>query len=102
MAQRAAYPHPGEDRPAVEDALAEIQRLQNAIISAEAKSLPDAAVQLRRLAVLLENQDSPLLRLQAPSKEDGRTMRHLLGSALAAVETAGATAQPPKTGVSSR
>ena len=72
----------------VEDALAEIQRLQHAITKADAKSLSDAAVHLRRLAALLETRDSPLLRLQAPPEEEGRTMRHLLESALAAVETA--------------
>ncbi len=72
----------------VEDALAEIQSLQKAITTADAKSLSDAAVHLRRLAALLETRDSPLLRLQAPPEKEGRTMRHLLESALAAVETA--------------
>ena len=72
----------------VEDALRRICELQHAIATAQAKTLPDAAVHLRRLAALLETRDSPLLRLQAPPEEEGRTMRHLLESALAAVETA--------------
>ncbi len=46
----------------VEDALRRICELQHAIATAQAKSIPDAAVQLRRLAALLENQDNPLMR----------------------------------------
>ena len=43
----------------VENALGQIVRLQHAIATAQAKTLPDAAVQLRRLAVLLDGQDDP-------------------------------------------
>ena len=76
----------------VEDALAETQRLQDAITKADAKSLSDAAVHLRRLAVLLENRNKLLMRFEAPTEEEDRTMRHLLESALAVVEAAGVTA----------
>ena len=51
----------------------------------------DAAVQLRRLAVLLDGQDAPILRLQTALEGQGETVRRLLASALAAVEIAGAT-----------
>ncbi len=47
----------------VEDALRRICELQHAIGTTQAKSIPDAAVQLRRLAVLLDGQDDPILRL---------------------------------------
>ena len=76
----------------VEDALKRICELQHGIATAQAKSVPDAAVQLRRLAVLLDGQDAPILRLQAGLDDRRETVRRLLGSALAAVETAGATA----------
>ncbi len=74
----------------VEDALRRIYELQHVIATAQAKSIPDAAVQLRRLAVLLDGQGGPVLRLQAVLEDQGKTVRRLLGSALAAVEAAGA------------
>ncbi len=73
----------------VEDALGQILRLQHAIGTAQAKSIPDAAVHLRRLTALLENRNRLLMRFEAPTEEDDRTMRHLLESALAVVESAG-------------
>ena len=76
----------------VEDSLRRICELQHAIGTAQAKSIPDAAVQLRRLAVLLDGQDAPILRLKAGLDDQGEAARRLLASALAAVETAGATA----------
>lgn len=72
----------------VEDALAQIVRLQHAIATAEAKTIPDAAVQLRRLAVLLDGHGGPILRLQAALEDQGETVRRLLASALSAVEQA--------------
>ena len=72
----------------VEDALAEIQRLQEAITTADAKGLFDAAVHLWRLSALLKNRNSLLMRFEAPTEEDDRTMRHLLESALVVVESA--------------
>ena len=75
----------------VEDALRRIYEIQHAIATAQAKTIPDAAVQLRRLAVLLDGQGGPILRLQAGLDDQGEAVRRLLASALAAVETAGAT-----------
>ena len=72
----------------IEDALSRICELQHAIGTTQAKSIPDAAVQLRRLAVLLDGQDAPILRLQAVHGNQGEDMRHLLGSALVVVEAA--------------
>ena len=74
----------------VEDSLRRICELQHAIATAQAKTIPDAAVQLRRLAVLLDGQDDPILRLQAGLEGQREAVRRLLGSALAAVEAAGA------------
>jgi hypothetical protein len=52
-------------------------------------TLPEAAVQLRRLAALFEGCGNPLMRLLQPDDEDdGRAARRLLVSALAAVEAA--------------
>ncbi len=76
----------------VENALKRICELQHAIGTTQARTIPDAAVQLRRLAVLLDGQDTPILRLRAALGGQGKTVRRLLASALAAVETAGATA----------
>ncbi len=73
----------------VEDALRRIFELQHAIATAQAKTIPDAAVQLRRLAVLLDGQGGPILRLQAALEDQGEAVRRLLASALAAVEIAG-------------
>ncbi len=70
----------------MEDALRRICELQHAIGTTQAKSIPDAAVQLRRLAVLLDGQDAPILRLQAALEDQGEAVRRLLASALAAVE----------------
>ena len=72
----------------IENSLRPICELQHAIGTTQARTIPDAAVQLRRLAALLDTRDSPLMRLQTPSEEEGRTMRHLLGSAMAVVEAA--------------
>ena len=44
-------------------------------------------MQLRRLAVLLDGQDDPILRLRAGLEGQGETVRRLLASALAAVES---------------
>ena len=69
------------------DALVRIDNLQNDIATTPARTLPEAAVQLRRLAALFEGWDNPLKRLLQPDDEDdGRTARFLLASALAAVE----------------
>ncbi len=78
----------------VEDALRRICELQHAIGTTQARTIPDAAVQLRRLAVLLDGQGGPILRLQAALEDQGEAVRRLLASALAAVEIAGVTAQP--------
>ncbi len=72
----------------VEDALKRICELQHAIGTTQARTIPDAAVQLRRLAVLLDGQDAPILHLQAGLDDQRETVRRLLASALAAVETA--------------
>ena len=72
----------------VEDSLRRICEIQHAIAAAQAKSIPDAAVQLRRLTVLLDGQDDPIVGLQAVLDDQRETVRHLLGSALAAVEAA--------------
>ncbi len=61
----------------VEDALRRIYELQRAIATAQAKTLPDAAVQLRRLAVLLDGQDAPIVRLKAVHGNQGEDMRRL-------------------------
>ncbi len=70
----------------VEDALRRICEFQHAIGTTQAKSIPDAAVQLHRLAVLLDGQDGPILGLQAVLDDQRETVRRLLASALAAVE----------------
>ncbi len=73
----------------VENALRRICELQHAIGTTQAKSIPDAAVQLRRLAVLLDGQRDPILRLQAALKDQRETIRGLLASALVVVDAAG-------------
>ena len=70
------------------DALLRIADLQNAIATMPARTLPEAAVHLRRLAALFEGWDNSLRRLLMPDNDDGETARHLLASALAAVEAA--------------
>ncbi len=70
----------------VEDALRRIYELQHAIGTTQAKSIPDAAVQLRRLAVLLDGQGGPILRLQAALEDQGKTVQRLLASATEVVE----------------
>ncbi len=73
----------------VEGALARIGELQYAIATTPARTVPEAAVHLRRLAALFEGWDDPLRRLLLPDDDDdGKTARHLLASALAAVEAA--------------
>ncbi len=72
-----------------EDVLVRIGELQNAIATTPARTVPEAAVHLRRLAALFEGWDNPLRRLLLPEDDDdGQTARRLLASALAAVETA--------------
>ncbi len=58
------------------------------------RTLVDAAVQLRRLAVLLDGQDGPILGLQAVLDDQRETVRRLLASALAVVEAAGEPMRP--------
>ena len=70
------------------DAEKRIADLQNAIATRPARTLPEAAVHLRRLAALFEGWDNSLRRLLMPENDDGETARHLLASALAAVEAA--------------
>ncbi len=65
---------------------AQVQR--RAIATSQAKTLPDAAVQLRRLAALLDVQSVPALRLQAALEGQNETVQRLLASALAVVEAA--------------
>ncbi len=72
----------------VEDPFAEIQRLQSSLITARAKSLSDAAVHLRLLRVFLEGLDNQIMQFKTPSGKNGRTMKHLLVSALLVVEAA--------------
>ena len=73
----------------VEDALARIGELQHAIATTPARTVPEAAVHLRRLAALFEGWNDPLRRLLLPDDDDdGQTARCLLASALAAVEAA--------------
>ena len=69
------------------DALLRIADLQNDIATRPARTLPEAAVHLRRLAALFEGWDNSLRRLLMPDNDDGETARYLLASALAAVET---------------
>ena len=75
----------------VADALSRIDDLQDAIATTPARTLPDAAVQLRRLAALFEGCGNPLMRLLMPDNDDGQTARRLLTSALAAVKAAEGT-----------
>ena len=70
------------------DALLRIADLQHAIATTPARTLPEAAVHLRRLAALFERWDNSLMRLLMPDNDDGQTARCLLASALAAVEAA--------------
>ncbi len=71
------------------DTLLRIADLQNAIATMPARTLPEAAVHLRRLAALFEGWDNPLRRLLLPDdNNDGETAHRLLASALAAVEAA--------------
>ena len=70
------------------DALVRIADLQRTIATTPARTLPEAAVHLRRLAALFEGWDNSLRRLLMPDNDDGETARHLLASALAAVEAA--------------
>ena len=71
------------------DALLRIADLQHDIATMPARTLPEAAVQLRRLAALFEGWDNPLRRLLLPDdNNDGETAHRLLASALAAVEAA--------------
>ena len=69
------------------DMLVHIADLQRTIATMPARTLPEAAVQLRRLAALFEGWDNSLRRLLMPDNDDGETARYLLASALAAVET---------------
>ena len=68
------------------DMLLRIADLQNDIATRPARTVPEAAVQLRRLAALFEGWDNSLRRLLMPGNNDGETARCLLASALAAVE----------------
>ena len=71
------------------DALVRIADLQHAIATTPARTVPEAAVHLRRLAALFEGWDDPLRRLlMSHDNDDGQIARCLLASALAAVETA--------------
>ena len=70
------------------DALLRIADLQHAIATTPARTVPEAAVHLRRLAALFEGWDNPLRRLLMPDNDDGQTARRLLASALTAVEAA--------------
>ena len=73
----------------VEDALRRICEIQHVIGTTQAVTIPDAAVQLRRLAVLFDGQGGPILGLQAVIEDQRETVRRLLGSALAVMEGAG-------------
>ncbi len=70
--------------------------MHRAITGAQAETLPDAAVQLRRLAVLLDGQDAPILRLQAVLEGQGEAVWRLLASDLAVVEAAEAPRAAPR------
>ena len=80
----------------IEDALRRIYELQHAIATAQAKTIPDAAVQLRRLTVLLDGQDRRLTRLPALLDDQGEPIRRLLRSALAAVEAVAVAEGKPR------
>ncbi len=72
----------------VENLLGRIYETQHAIATSQAKTLPDAAVQLRRLAALFDGQGASILSLQAALEGQNETAQRLLASALAAVEAA--------------
>ena len=78
------------------DALLRIADLQHDIATTPARTLPEAAVHLRRLAALFEGWDNSLRRLLMPGNNDGETARCLLASALAAVEAAEAPRVAPR------
>ncbi len=82
----AAWPHAPDvlERAKIgrrrSDTLSEIGRLQQRIVQAQAVSLEDAAVQLRRRAVLAEEALGPHAMLASPDA------RGLVASVLAVVE----------------
>ena len=78
------------------DALLRIADLQRVIATTPARTVPEAAVHLRRLAALFEGWDNSLRRLLMPENDDGETARCLLASALAAVEAAEAPRVAPR------
>ncbi len=81
----------------VEDALVRVGELQNAIATTPARTVPESAVHLRRLAALFEGWDDPLRRLLLlDDDDDGQTARCLLASALAAVEAADVPRTAPR------
>ena len=63
-----------------EDALSEIVALRNRIVTARAETLADAAVQLRRLEVMADEDPQPHVLLAVPDA------RRLVASVLAVVE----------------
>ncbi len=84
--RNAAWPHAPHvlERAKIDrqrsDTLSEIGRLQQRIVQAQAVSLEDAAVQLRRLVVMAEETPRPRALLTSP------VARGLLASVLAVVE----------------